>query len=217
MFFTNVSHDLRTPLTLIAEPVEQLVGAGNLTPAQQTFVKIADKNVRILHRLINQILDFRKYESGKLDLHRQEVDFASLVPEWADSFRAMARRRDIKFEIMIDQTHDLVMGIDVEKMERVFFNLMSNAFKHTPDNGRISFVCTRDGDTVTFTVADSGEGIPKEHIEKIFKQFYQVEKQHPDGSGIGLSLVKAFVELHGAASLPTASLGTEPSSRCESR
>lgn len=199
MFFTNVSHDLRTPLTLIAEPVEQLVGAANLTPAQQTFVKIADKNVRILHRLINQILDFRKYESGKLDLHRQEVDFASLVPEWADSFRAMARRRDIKFEITIDSTHDLVMGIDVEKMERVFFNLMSNAFKHTPDNGRISFVCTRDGDTVTFTVADSGEGIPKEHIEQIFKQFYQVEKHHPDGSGIGLSLVKAFVELHGGS------------------
>lgn len=199
MFFTNVSHDLRTPLTLIAEPLEQLVGAGNLTPSQQTFVKIADKNVRILHRLINQILDFRKYENGKLNLHLSEVDFGHLVPEWADSFRAMARKRDIKLEINIDAAQDLVMAIDVEKMERVFFNLMSNAFKHTPDNGRISFVCAREGDTMTFTVADSGEGIPSEHIERIFQQFYQVDKQHPDGSGIGLSLVKAFVELHGGS------------------
>lgn len=199
MFFTNVSHDLRTPLTLIAEPVEQLKAADNLTPTQQTFVKIADKNVRILRRLINQILDFRKYENGKLDLHLSEVDLTKLVAEWADSFRAIARKRDIKLDIRFEEGSDMVMAIDAEKMERVFFNLMSNAFKHTPDNGRISFVCSRDESEVTFSVSDSGEGIPAQHLDHIFERFYQVDEVRSKGSGIGLSLVKAFVELHGGS------------------
>ena len=93
VFFTNVSHDLRTPLTLIAEPVEQLVRAENLTPQQQVLMKIADKNVRILRRLINQILDFRKYENGKLDVNLTEVHFGSLVHDWTEAFHAIARKK----------------------------------------------------------------------------------------------------------------------------
>ena len=84
MFFTNVSHDLRTPLTLISEPVAQLAVAGNLTPQQHTLMRIADKNVRILQRLINQILDFRKYENGKLQLKLTETDFGKAVHDWMD-------------------------------------------------------------------------------------------------------------------------------------
>ena len=197
VFFTNVSHDLRTPLTLIAEPVEQLLAAENLTPKQSSLMHIANKNILILKRLINQILDFRKYENGKLEIVRQEVDFASLVKEWAESFRSLARKRDIKLQLNIDLPEHFSLAIDVEKMERVFFNIMSNAFKHTPDNGRISFSSSADESHLSFCIKDSGSGISADQLDKIFDRFYQVDKIHPQGSGIGLSLVKAFVELHG--------------------
>lgn len=198
-FFTNVSHDLRTPLTLIAEPVEQLANADNLTPRQATLMRIAGKNVRILRRLINQILDFRKYESGKLDLHPAESPFGALVRDWAEAFRAMARKRDITLTVDVGLPEGFTCALDVEKTERIFFNLMSNAFKYTPDNGSIRFAAslTPEGDTLTFSVEDTGKGIPAKDLGNIFDSFFQVEKIHPEGSGIGLSLVKAFVELHG--------------------
>lgn len=200
VFFTNVSHDLRTPLTLIAEPVEQLVNADNLTPQQHTLMKIANKNVRILWRLINQILDFRKYENGKLDINLSEVRFKPQIADWAEAFYAIARKRDIKLSADISLPDDFTIAIDTEKIERVFFNLMSNAFKYTPDNGRIRFSagCNPDGDLV-FSVEDTGRGIAVEDLGSIFDRFYQVDKIHPNGSGIGLSLAKAFVELHGGS------------------
>lgn len=196
VFFTNVSHDLRTPLTLIAEPVEQLAAADNLTPQQQTLMHIANKNVRILKRLINQILDFRKYENGKLQVSLQEVRFVPLLKEWVDSFRHMARKQDIQLAVEISLDEDFTIAIDPEKMERVFFNLLSNAFKYTPKNGKIVFACQSDQQTLTLSVKDNGQGISKEDLDKVFDRFYQVDKVHPQGSGIGLSLVKAFVELH---------------------
>lgn len=197
VFFTNVSHDLRTPLTLIAEPVAQLAAADNLTPQQSTLMKIANKNVRILQRLINQILDFRKYENGKLNLHLTEVDFNQAIRDWMESFYSIARKRDVKLTLDApDPDTPMPMAIDVEKIERVFFNLLSNALKYTPNNGsiKVSYECT--GDTLTFRVADTGEGISERDLGNIFDRFYQVDRIHPNGSGIGLSLAKAFVELH---------------------
>lgn len=197
VFFTNVSHDLRTPLTLISEPVEQLADADNLTPRQQSMMRIARKNVKILHRLINQILDFRKYENGKLSLNMTEVDFGRQAAEWAESFRDIAAKRGLKFRLDIPQGKPLNIAIDVEKIERVFFNLMSNAIKYNRPNGSITFTCDSDGTTLLFTVADTGEGISAEDLGNIFERFYQVDRVHPNGSGIGLSLAKAFAELHG--------------------
>ena len=196
-FFTNVSHDLRTPLTLIAEPVEQLASAANLTPQQHSLMSIAARNVKILKRLINEILDFRKFENGKMKLHLTEVDFGRLVREWSESFLVLARKRRIKLELDICAEGEAVLALDVEKMERVFFNLMGNAFKYTPDNGSISFRCTCSPSQLCFSVADTGKGIPSEDLGKIFDRFFQVDKVNPQGSGIGLSLAKAFVELHG--------------------
>ncbi|NPD91809.1 hybrid sensor histidine kinase/response regulator transcription factor [Xylanibacter muris] len=195
-FFTNVSHDLRTPLTLISEPVAQLASAANLTQQQAVMVRIADKNVRILQRLINQILDFRKYESGKLDLKLSEVDFGAVVAEWMEAFYAVARKRDMKLTLDTPQGGSVFLAIDVEKIERVFFNLISNAFKYTPDNGSIRVSYTTDGDSLVFSVADTGEGISGRDIGNIFDRFFQADRVRPKGSGIGLSLVKAFVELH---------------------
>ncbi|MDO5395945.1 MAG: substrate-binding domain-containing protein, partial [Bacteroidales bacterium] len=200
MFFTNVSHDLRTPLTLISEPVAQLASASNLTPQQHTLIKIADKNVRILQRLITQILDFRKYENGKLNLKLAEVDFSRCIRDWMESFYAIAARRDIKLTLESSQTEQACpLALDAEKIERVFFNLLSNALKYTPDNGSItvSYECT--GDSLTLKVADTGEGISERDLGNIFDRFYQVDRIHPKGSGIGLSLSKAFVELHGGS------------------
>lgn len=199
VFFTNVSHDLRTPLTLIAEPVEQLAVADNLTPQQSMLMKIANKNVKILRRLINQILDFRKYENGKLNLNLVESKFGTLVKEWAESFNSIARKRDITLTVDVTLDKDFTLAVDAEKIERVFFNLMSNAFKYTPDNGSIKFSCGLDGDNLRFSIDDTGQGIGADDINNIFDRFYQVDKIHPNGSGIGLSLAKAFVELHGGS------------------
>lgn len=197
VFFTNVSHDLRTPLTLISEPVEQLVNASNLTPQQQVLMKIANKNVRILRRLINQILDFRKYENGKLDLNLAEVKFGEMVRDWIEAFHAVARKRDIKLSVNIDLPDDFTLALDAEKVERICFNLLSNAFKYTRDNGKIEFAAALHGDNLVFSVQDTGKGIAQADLANIFDRFYQVDKVHPNGSGIGLSLAKAFVELHG--------------------
>lgn len=212
VFFTNVSHDLRTPLTLIAEPVAQLAEAGNLTPQQSTLIRIANKNIRILQRLINQILDFRKYENGKLGLTLTETDFSRVVGDWMESFYSVARKRDIKLTLVGPaQETPVVMAIDVEKIERVFFNLLSNAFKYTPDNGSITVSYESDGDNLTFRVADTGEGISARDLGNIFDRFYQVDRINPKGSGIGLSLAKAFVELHGGSISveSTLNVGTE--------
>ena len=212
VFFTNVSHDLRTPLTLIAEPVAQLAEAGNLTPQQSTLIRIANKNIKILQRLINQILDFRKYENGKLGLTLIETDFSRIVGDWMESFYSVARKRDIKLTLVGPaQETPVVMAIDVEKIERVFFNLLSNAFKYTPDNGSITVSYESDGDNLTFRVADTGEGISARDLGNIFDRFYQVDRINPKGSGIGLSLAKAFVELHGGAISveSTLNVGTE--------
>ena len=127
-------------------------------------MKIADKNVKILQGLINQILDFRKYENGKLDINLSEVDFSILIRDWMESFYAIARKRDIKLSLE-GSVKPLPIAIDSEKMERVFFNLLSNAFKHTPDNGSITVSYDCDATNLTFKVADTGEGISQCDIE----------------------------------------------------
>lgn len=196
-FFTNVSHDLRTPLTLIAEPVAQLAKSPNLTRVQKTLVSIADKNVRILRRLVDQVLDFRRLDSGKTVLRLAEADVAQVVRYWAEAFSTTARKRDIDVRVAIEGGTRFEMAIDVEKMESVFFNLVSNALKHTPDNGRLDLGLASDGQTLTLTVADNGDGIADDELARVFDRFYQGQGAHPGGSGLGLALSKAFVELHG--------------------
>jgi DNA-binding response OmpR family regulator/anti-sigma regulatory factor (Ser/Thr protein kinase) len=160
-------------------------------------MKIASKNVAILRRLIDQILDFRKYENGKLELTLTEADFRHLFADWIDDFTAAARRKDITLTSDIGNSGAPTAAFDVEKIERVLFNLMSNALKYTPANGKIHFACSCDETALTFSVSDSGCGISPDEAKKVFERFYQVDKINPNGSGIGLALSKAFVELHG--------------------
>ncbi|MDE7408124.1 MAG: hybrid sensor histidine kinase/response regulator, partial [Muribaculaceae bacterium] len=126
------------------------------------------------------------------------MKFGALVQDWVDAFYAIARKRDIKLTVNIDLPDDFTIAIDVEKIERVFFNLISNAFKYTPDNGKIALEAAYDKDGwLVFAVRDNGRGIAVDDLSNIFDRFYQVDKIHPNGSGIGLSLAKAFIELHG--------------------
>lgn len=208
LFFTNVSHDLRTPLTLIAEPISAIAGAQNLTASQRTLMQIADKNVRILKRLINQILDFRKYENGKLEINLSETDLDRTIADWMESFANTARQRDIKLTLVGPADgRPVSIAIDVEKIERVFFNLLSNAIKFTPPKGTItvSYGLEENGN-VFIRVADTGCGINARDLGNIFDRFFQARRVHPQGSGIGLSVSKAFVELHGG----TLSVSSEP-------
>lgn len=201
VFFTNVSHDFRTPLTLVAGPVEQLLADSSLKEKQRSLLKIAHKNVSILLRLVNQILDFRKYENGKMELALTAIDLREQMLEWNSGFQTLAYKKHVHFHVNIEYNADFVMMLDTEKMERIYFNLLSNAFKHTPENGVISvtlsLVQRPEGIAFLLVVSDTGTGISAEHIQHIFDRFYKIDVRHSSGSGIGLALVKAFVELHG--------------------
>ena len=127
------------------------------------------------------------------------MDFGKAIEEWMESFRAVARKRDIRLALDAPDGESVKMALDSEKIERVFFNLVSNAFKYTPDNGTITVAYHIDGDMLSLSVADTGEGISERDLGNIFDRFFQVDRVHPKGSGIGLSLAKAFVELHGGS------------------
>lgn len=200
VFFTNISHDFRTPLTLVADPVEQLLADKSLTGDQNRLLLLVKKNVSILLRLVNQILDFRKYENGKMEYAPGRVDLLKCLEGWSDSFAATARKKHIHFSFDSMPGKDYHTMADVEKLERIYFNLLSNAFKFTPENGkitvRLSTVTEEEVCLFRLTVANTGSLISAEHIRSIFDRFYKIDRHHA-GSGIGLALVKAFVEVHG--------------------
>ncbi len=200
VFFTNISHDFRTPLTLVADPVEQLLADKSLNGDQQRMLLLIQRNVNILLRLVNQILDFRKYENGKMEFTPVSVDILSSIETWNESFQAIIRKKHIHFSFVSMPDTDYRTLADVEKLERIYFNLLSNAFKFTPENGKIGvrlFSLSKVGKRwIRFTVTNSGSLISVEHIRNVFDRFYKVDMHHA-GSGIGLALVKAFVEMHG--------------------
>ena len=200
VFFTNISHDFRTPLTLVADPVEQLLADRTLTGDQHRMLLLIQRNVNILLRLVNQILDFRKYENGKMEYTPVSVDILSSFEGWNESFQAAARKKHIHFSFDNMPDSNYHTQADVEKLERIYFNLLSNAFKFTPENGkvavRLSTLTKDDSRWIRFTVSNTGSMISAEHIRNIFDRFYKIDMHHA-GSGIGLALVKAFVELHG--------------------
>lgn len=199
VFFTNISHDFRTPLTLVADPVEHLLADKTLDGDQHRMLMLIQRNVNILLRLVNQILDFRKYENGMMEYTPVPVDILSSFEGWNESFLAAARKKHIHFSFDKLADTDYHTLADVEKLERIYFNLLSNAFKFTPENGkvtvRLSPLTKEDGRWIRFTVANTGSMISVEHIRNIFDRFYRIDMHHA-GSGIGLALVKAFVELH---------------------
>ena len=196
LFFTNVSHELRTPLTLIETPVEQLLAENQLSKVQRGLLEVAHRNVRTLLKLINQILDFRKVEGGKMTLQLAETNLAALVGNVVSEFVAAAEHKRIRLSCRLPE--HVTAKIDAGKVERVVSNILSNAVKFTPVAGEINVelvVDTPQG-TATLSVTNTGEGIAEGDLPHIFERFYQ--PQHSEGgTGIGLALAKAFVDMHG--------------------
>lgn len=202
-FFTGVSHDLRTPLTLILAPVEQLQEADNLTDEQHALLHVVQTNADILLRLVGQTLDFRKFENGQLRLNPQTLNTRQAVDRWCSPFTTLARKRMVRFSIhteALPTEGDNATGrYDSPKMESIVYNILSNAFKFTPEGGRItvtaSLITEEDGQTMLqLVMEDTGQGIDPDKLPHIFDRFYQADATH-EGSGIGLATVKTYVKL----------------------
>ena len=196
MFFTNISHDFRTPLTLIADPVDQLLADAAVKDPQRQLLELVKKNVGVLLRLVNQILDFRKVENGRMELHLAPFDLRAGLLAWNDSFRVTMARRRVRFSFRVEGDADFHLMADAEKMERIYFNLLSNALKYTPEKGEITVCLSATEDEYALSVFNLGSYISPAEVQAIFERFYQVEGSRA-GTGIGLALVHAFVEMQG--------------------
>ena len=193
-FFTDMSHDLRTPLTLIADPVERILDDENLTGRQRHMLGIVRRNAALLLKLVGEILDLRKIQGGKMDLTVTEFNLADAVRLWVDDFKPLAA----SYEVTIVQKADgdLTVKADYYKVERICYNLISNALKYNRKGGTVTVEAVRRGGSVEITVADTGVGIPKDVVSRVFDKFYRV-RGGGSGTGVGLAVVKAFAELHG--------------------
>lgn len=201
--FTNFSHELRTPLTLVMAPLDDMAARADELPDDlASKIDLMTDNAERLLRLVNNLMDFQKSESGKLQLKTSDGDLAAFVRRMADAFHPLAVKRNIALRFDAG-AESLPMVFDPNLMEKVFFNLLSNAFKNTPDGGTIDVSLRLDeessGPVVAIDVADSGVGIPEEELEKIFAPFYQVAQNahSASGTGLGLSLSRSIVEMHG--------------------
>lgn len=197
VFFTNMSHEFRTPLTLIADPVEQMLGDDNLTPRQRDRLEIVGRNARVLLRLIGEILDFRKLQNGKMELMVTRFRLSEQARVWTDCFRPVAESKGI--ELCCRTADGIEVVTDMYKVERICYNLLSNAIKHTRRGGTVTLTVTSDDSLgmVALSVSDTGEGIPRDKQQNIFDRFFMVNGSAADGTGIGLALVKAFAEMMG--------------------
>jgi len=196
-FFANISHEFRTPLTLIIGPIKQLLGNVK-DPKDQKLLQLAHRNGQRLLQLINQLLDLSKLEAGKMKLKVKDQNFPALLKGIVMSFESLASRKNIRLHF-VSQKDDIPMIVDTDKIEKIFYNLLSNAFKFTPENGEISVMVTEQSDGIEIIIRDNGIGIPEERTVHIFDRFYQVdssETREHEGTGVGLALVKELVELH---------------------
>ncbi len=201
-FFTNISHEFRTPLSLIISPVEDLLEE---EPAEQSERKkkydLILRNTKSLFRLVNQFLDFRKAETGNLQLSVQEENIVVFVKENILPFKELALKRHIKFEY-ISNLKEQLLWFDLDKLEKILFNLLSNAFKFTHDNGtitiRLDSIKEETTEYIVISIEDNGIGMSEEEKKQIFDRYYQANTSDDNysGSGIGLALIKNLVQLH---------------------
>lgn len=205
-FFTNISHEFRTPLSLILMPLESLISSHQVSTSVKERVSTAYKNANKMMRLVNELMDFNKIESGTLKLHPRHGELIAFITEVASLFSDVADKRNITFSVRTELT--LLKGwFDRDKLERMLVNILSNAFKFTPDGGQITVIInakftrleTTAVQCLELIVVDNGIGMSTEELPRIFDKFYQAQsasKITNPGTGIGLSLTKALVELH---------------------
>ena len=198
VFFTNISHEFRTPLTLILGPLDSLIEKETLSSNGKRLIQLMRKNVHVLLKLIDQIIEFRRFENGKMQMFFTLTDLKSYISEICDSFVEFGKKKHVHFTFKATD-EDYTLWFDSDKMEKICYNLLSNAFKFTKENGRIDVRLTKvlknDEEFAQITVSDNGAGIPENHVHSIFERFYKVDDRAL-GSGIGLHLTKVLVELH---------------------
>ncbi|WP_455252649.1 substrate-binding domain-containing protein [Prevotella melaninogenica] len=192
-FFTNISHELRTPLTLIADPVNYIIHDDNLNSQQRSMLQIVQRNVLVLTQLVSEILDFRKVQNGKMELRLSDFNLTESMKQWIMLFSVSAQKKHIA--ISMDAPDTIMLRADQDKIERICYNLLSNALKYTSEGGEITLTAKEENGRVMISVADNGCGISSDELPYIFDRFYQA-KNAGRGTGIGLAIVKAFTELH---------------------
>lgn len=196
-FFTDISHELRTPLTLISSPVTEILENEPLSPSAREHLTLVHQNTERMLRLMNQILDFRKIQNQKMKLLIEETDLIPLLQKVMNSFKLIAEEKNINYQLH-STIQSVYSWVDRDKFEKIFFNLLSNAFKYTPAGKSITIHVTTKEKTIEIEVADEGIGIAAEKQHSLFQRFESLVKQNilQPSSGIGLSLVKEMVEMH---------------------
>ena len=206
-FFTNISHEIRTPLTLIKGPVEELLASLQNDPNTEFKLKTIQQNSDRLLKLVNELLDFRKAEKGHMRMYCEKQDIVAFCFEIYESFKGLAIEKNIEYKFVLN-SNSIHVFFDKNQMEKVVFNLLSNAFKFTKKNGKIVFAVEQGSpaeNKVFIRIKDNGIGIPENSKSNIFNRFFQVDDRgvHNMGSGVGLALSKSIVELHkGEISIP---------------
>lgn len=206
-FFTNISHEIRTPLTLIKGPVEELLATTHNDLKTEGRLKTIQQNSDRLLKLVNELMDFRKAEKGHMRIYCEKQDIVSFCFEIFESFKGLAAEKNIEYKFVLN-SNTIPVYFDKNQMEKVIFNLLSNAFKFTKKNGKIVLAVEQGTPTenkVFIRVRDNGIGIPDDSKGSLFTRFFQVDDRgvHNMGSGIGLALSKTIVELHkGEISIP---------------
>ena len=198
-FFANISHEFRTPLTLIKGPIERLLNNDKVDDPKKIY-RMIKRNSERLFNLINELLDLSKLESGKMKLSAQGADIVSFTKGIAMSFESLANKKEIQISIS-SYIDSIELYFDKEKMQKILTNLISNALKFTPKGGKITVSIKEElaAQKVQIKITDNGIGIPQKELPKIFDRFYQVANSHSErheGTGIGLSLTKELVEIH---------------------
>ena len=198
-FFTDISHELRTPLTLISGPVEYVLANTQLPADAREQLQVVERNTNRMLRLINQILDFRKIQNKKMKMQVQRIDVVAFTRKIMENFDSVAEEHHIDFLFETEKA-ELYLWVDADKYEKIIFNLLSNAFKYTPNGKMIKLFIHEDEETVSIGVQDQGIGIAENKKKSIFVRFENLVDRNlfNPSTGIGLSLVKELVEMHKA-------------------
>ena len=193
-FFANISHEFRTPLTLISNPIDEALEDPSITDKKRDKFIMAKRNSDRLLSLVNQLLDLSKIDAGQLKLHIQKGNITQLISALSDSFSYLAKQKQIQY--IVDVKHsDIGAYYDKDAIEKIVINLLSNAIKYTPEHGNVNCSANINNDKLIIEVKNTGQGLKKEELKQVFQRFYQTSEEN-NGTGIGLALVKELVELH---------------------
>ena len=194
LFFTNISHEFKTPLSLILGPVQTLLAHNSLPKEEQDLLFLIKKNSNRLLHLISEVIEFRSYENNKMQMYFTKGNLKSFLTELNSFFTDRIKQKKLNFQFVAEDT-SFEMAFDKEKVEKIYFNLLSNALKFTPQEGRISVSLEKQGEYAALRVFNSGSYIPKDKQNEVFEHFYKINPDS-EGSGIGLALVQALVASH---------------------